>query len=373
MPRGTRVRPASSALVIDSMSEKGITARKYQPCRRMRRERVTQCCVIKGETVNRRKYAARTTPRMAIVRPGNEGVMATVITRRAINPKRKKVRLMTWARPYANVSRFGTGREQGSHLIRVRSWESELENGFDTAPILRGPGGNVADPRDRGRVAPSVNILSGLDGCYHKRAGIKIGPSTRIDCSSEISQIFLWGPPDTGPSRPRFPPGKTRRERTFSLLGGAGSHGRKHLPTVPGHSDNLQDGPGNPASLVYPGATAASGEPHRPTSADPRDGLERGTAEQRPHLREDGQREDGRREVHRERVPQGRRGADGPVFLPELRDRRHAVRRAPVDREQADRELPPADPLHGPFHGPGVQPPPGEARRGEACRDRRPR
>ena len=208
MPRGTRVRPASSALVIDSMSEKGITARKYQPCRRIRRERVTQCCVIKGETVNRRKYAARTTPRMAIVRPGNEGVMATVITRRAINPKRKKVRLMTWARPYANVSRFGTGREQGSHLIRVRSWESELENGFDTAPILRGPGGNVADPPDRGRVAPSVNILSGLDGCYHKRAGIKIGPSTRIDCSSEISQTFLWGPPDTGPSRPRFPPGK---------------------------------------------------------------------------------------------------------------------------------------------------------------------
>src|SRR5439155_606096 len=199
---------------------------------------------------------------MAIVRPGNEGVMATVITRRGINPTRKKVRLMTWARPYANVSRFGTGREQGSHLIRVRSWESELENGFDTAPILRGPGGNVADPRDRGRVAPSVNILSGLDGCYHKRAGIKIGPSTRIDCSSEISQTFLWGPPDTGPSRPRFPPGKTRR---------------------------------------------------------------------------------------------------------------HAVRGPPVDREQADRELPPADPFHGPFHGPGVQPPPGEARRGEARRDRRPR
>src|SRR6266566_3096251 len=149
--------------------------------------------------------------------------MTTVITRRAINPTRKKVRLMTWARPYANVSRFGTGREQGSHLIRVRSWESELENGFDTASILRGPGGNVADRRDRGRVAPSVNILSGLDGCYHKRAGIKIGPSTRIDCSSEISQTFLWGPPDTGPSRPRISSGKNAsRERTFSLLGGAG-------------------------------------------------------------------------------------------------------------------------------------------------------
>src|SRR5207245_7097134 len=105
--------------------------------------------------------------------------------------------------------------------------------------------------------------------------------------------------------------GETRRERTFSLLGGAGSHGRKHLPTVPGHSDDLQDGPGNPASFVYPGATAASGEPHRPTRANPRDGLERGTAEQRRHLLEDGQRGARRPEVGRERGPQGRGGADG--------------------------------------------------------------
>src|SRR6266566_1968945 len=161
---------------------------------------------------------------MAIVRPGNEGVMATMTTRRAINPTRKEVRLMTWARPYANVSRFGTGREQGSHLIRVRSWESELENGFDTAPILRGPGGNVADPRDRGRVAPSVNILSGLDGCYHKRTRIKVGPSTRIDCSSEISQTFLWGSPDTGPLVREFPPGKTRRETNLLAFRGSGDH-----------------------------------------------------------------------------------------------------------------------------------------------------
>src|SRR5256885_1666964 len=299
---------------------------------------------------------------MAIVRPGNEGVMATVIARRAINPTRKKVRLMTWARPYANVSRFGTGREQGSHMIRVRSWESDLENGFDSASILRGSGGNVADRRDRGRVAPSVNILSGLDGCYHKRAGIKIGPSTRIDCSSEISQTFLWGPPDTGPPRPRISSGKTRRERTFSLLGGAGSHGRKHLPTVSGHSDNLQDGPGNPASLVHSGTTAAPGEPHRSTRADPCDGPEGRTAEQRPHLREDRKREDGGREVHRERVPQGGRRADGPVLLPELRDRRHTLWGAPIDREQADRELPSANPVHGTFDGPGLQSPPGEAR-----------
>src|SRR5438034_11716537 len=112
------------------MSEKGITARKYQPCRRIRRERVTQCCVIKGETVNRRKYAARTTPRMAIVRPGNEGVMSTVIPRRAINRTRKKVRQMTWGRPYAKVSRLGTGREPGSQFIRGGLSDSEREHGF---------------------------------------------------------------------------------------------------------------------------------------------------------------------------------------------------------------------------------------------------
>src|SRR5436309_15076215 len=83
---------------------------------------------------------------------------------------------------------------------------------------LRGPGGNVVDPRDRGRVAPSVNILSGLDGCYHKRTRIKVGPSTRIDCSSRISQNFFWGSPDTGLLVREFPPGKTPRERTFLLL-----------------------------------------------------------------------------------------------------------------------------------------------------------
>src|SRR3989442_14577074 len=103
--------------------------------------------------------------------------MATVIARRAINPTRKKVRLITWARPYANVSRLGTGREQGSHLIRVRLWESELENGFDTASILRRPGGNVADRGDREPGAPGGKILSRLDGADHNLVGMKIGPS----------------------------------------------------------------------------------------------------------------------------------------------------------------------------------------------------
>jgi hypothetical protein len=53
-----------------------------------------------------------------------------------------------------------------------------------------------------------VNILSGLDGCYHKRTRIKVGPSTRIDCSSEISQTFLWGSPDTAPLVRDFLQGK---------------------------------------------------------------------------------------------------------------------------------------------------------------------
>src|SRR5256886_5448427 len=161
---------------------------------------------------------------MAIVRAGNEGVRATAITRRAISPTRKRVRLMTWVRPYAKVSRFGIGREQGFHLIRMRSWKSELENRFDPARILRAPGGNRVVADDRGRVAPSVNILSGLDRCYHKRAGIKIGPSTRIDCSSEISQTFLWGSPDTGPLVREFPPGKNASRTNLLAFRGAGDH-----------------------------------------------------------------------------------------------------------------------------------------------------
>src|SRR5256886_5475587 len=166
---------------------------------------------------------------MAIVRAGNEGVRATAITRRAISPTRKRVRLMTWVRPYAKVSRFGIGREQGFHLIRVRSWKSEPENRLDRARILHAPGGNRVVADDRGRVAPSVNILSGLDRCYHKRTRIKIGPSTRIDCRSEISQTFLWGSPDTGPLVREFPPGK-RGENEPSRFRASGITWKKASP-----------------------------------------------------------------------------------------------------------------------------------------------
>src|SRR2546427_2649244 len=48
-------------------------------------------------------------------------------------------------------------------------------------------------------VARSVKFQPGLEGSYHKRMRIKIGPSACIDCRVENSQTFLWGPPDTGP------------------------------------------------------------------------------------------------------------------------------------------------------------------------------
>src|SRR2546425_13244700 len=48
-------------------------------------------------------------------------------------------------------------------------------------------------------VARSVKFQPGLEGSYHKRMRIKIGPSAYIDCRIENSQTFLWGPPDTGP------------------------------------------------------------------------------------------------------------------------------------------------------------------------------
>src|SRR5205823_4273192 len=187
------------------------------------------------------------------------------------------------------------------------------------------------------RVARSVNFLSGLDRCYHPRTRIKIGPTECIDCHVRMSQTFLWGLHDTGSLRHEFLRGNVAR--TFSLLGGAGSYGRKHLPTIPRHSIDLQDGPGDTAPVVHPGAPASPREPHRPARADPGDRPEGRAAEQRADLREDRYGEDRRRQEDRERVPQGGRRADGPVLLPQLRDRRHALRRPPIDRQQADGEF----------------------------------
>src|SRR6266704_5857738 len=118
-------------------------------------------------------------------------------------------------------------------------------------------------------VARSVKFQPGLEGSYHKRMRIKIGPSAYIDCRMGNSQTFLWGPPDTGPlARDFLWNGDTRAEPS-RFQGERGDHGRKHLPTVPGHSNDLQDGPGNPASVVPAGPASASRESHRTARADP--------------------------------------------------------------------------------------------------------
>src|SRR5437899_12891935 len=149
-------------------------------------------------------------------------------------------------------------------------------------------------------VARSVKFQPGLDRSYHKRMRIKIRPSACIDCRIENSQTFLWGPPDTGPLARDFLQEETRESNLLAFRGSGGLHGRKHLPTVPWHSDDLQDGPGNPASVVSAGPPAASGEPHRTARGDPHDGVEGRAAEPRAHRKNGGDLQDGRREVHRE-------------------------------------------------------------------------
>ena len=131
IPSGTRVRLASSDRAMDSMSEKGITARKYHPWRRTSRDRVIQCSVKRGETTKRRAYAAMITPISQTVSPGGDGLSATETARAAVRPATRRVRLMAWARPYAKESRLGTGLGQRSHRIRIRSPKSDVEtDGF---------------------------------------------------------------------------------------------------------------------------------------------------------------------------------------------------------------------------------------------------
>src|SRR6058998_4230636 len=146
-------------------------------------------------------------------------------------------------------------------------------------------------------VARSVKFQPGLERSYHRRMRIKIGPSARIDGRVQNSQTFLWCSPDTGPLARDFLQEETREANLLAFRGSGGSHGRKHLPTVPWHSDDIQDGPGNPASVVPAGKASASGEPHRTARADPGDRAEGRAPEQRAHLRQDGDRQDGRRQV----------------------------------------------------------------------------
>src|SRR5712692_1620866 len=70
-------------------------------------------------------------------------------------------------------------------------------------------------------VARSVKFQPGLEGSYHKRMRIKIGPSACTDCRMGNSQTFLWGPPDTGFLARDFLWKKRHARRPFSLSGGA--------------------------------------------------------------------------------------------------------------------------------------------------------
>jgi len=73
----------------------------------MTRDRVIQCCVSSGESVNRTRYAAR---RAARPRTAEIGLDVRVIKMAARTARlaRTKMRLVTSVRPYANVSRFST-------------------------------------------------------------------------------------------------------------------------------------------------------------------------------------------------------------------------------------------------------------------------
>src|SRR5881396_959875 len=69
------------------------------------------------------------------------------------------------------------------------------------------------------RVARSVKFQPGLDGSYHKRMRIKIGPSAYIDCRMGNSQTFLWCPPDTGPLARDFLQEETREANLLAFRG----------------------------------------------------------------------------------------------------------------------------------------------------------
>src|SRR6266581_8663781 len=71
-------------------------------------------------------------------------------------------------------------------------------------------------------VARSVKFQPGLDGSYHKRMRIKIGPSAYIDCRMKNSQTFLWGLPDTGPLARDFLWKETREPNLLAFRGSVG-------------------------------------------------------------------------------------------------------------------------------------------------------
>src|SRR5437762_13044382 len=94
----------------------------------MMRGLVKQGAMEEAETTKRRAYAAMTSPTSPTVRPGGTELSGTERARAAVRPATRRVRLRAWARPYAKVSRLGTGPGQRSHRIRIRSPKSDVEN-----------------------------------------------------------------------------------------------------------------------------------------------------------------------------------------------------------------------------------------------------
>src|SRR3989441_10506397 len=68
-------------------------------------------------------------------------------------------------------------------------------------------------------VARSVKFQPGLEGSYHKRMRIKIGPSACIDCRVENSQTLLWGTPGKGPLAREFLWNREARGEPSRVLG----------------------------------------------------------------------------------------------------------------------------------------------------------
>src|SRR3989475_9786779 len=96
----------------------------------------------------------------------------------------------------------------------------------------------------------------------HRHASIVAGKTRKPFCGVPLIPAL---------SRAIFSGTETREAHLLAFRGSGGSHGRKHLPTVSWHSDDLQDGPGSPASLAPAAPPPASREPHRPAPADPGD------------------------------------------------------------------------------------------------------
>src|SRR5439155_7092583 len=152
------------------------------------RERVIQCSVKRGETTKRRAYAAMTTQISPTVSPGGTGLSATETARAAVSPATRRVRLRAWARPYAKVSRLGTGPGQRSHRIRIRSPKSDVEKtNVSSGPKARRPV-IVSCRSERELFTRSRPVLSSSDKNKNRTIGVH-----RLS-RSHVANLFVGSP-----------------------------------------------------------------------------------------------------------------------------------------------------------------------------------